>query len=199
VAESRHSFFPAARGELDNLLGVASVKDAWAQQSSGQPADMLDSLRPAALVPEGVPATDSLESFKRSGLLIALVIDEPGHIEGLISLADVLAALVGEAPDEDEPPEEPIVRREDDSWLVDGLLAAEELKERLGLEELPSEEKADYQTVGGMVMDTLGRVPAEGDRFEWEGFSFEVMDMDGRRVDKVLMVPTRDTPAGERS
>jgi putative hemolysin len=111
----------------------------------------------------------------------------------------VLEALVGEVPDEDEPPEEPIVRREDGSWLVDGLLAAEELKERLALEELPSEEKADYQTVGGMVMDTLGRVPAEGDRFEWEGYSFEVMDMDGRRVDKVLMVPTRDTPAGETS
>jgi len=82
---------------------------------------------------------------------------------------------------------------------VDGLLAAEELIERLALEELPSEEKADYQTVGGMVMDTLGRVPAGGDRFEWEGYSFEVMDMDGRRVDKVLMVLTRDTPAGETS
>jgi putative hemolysin len=104
ATESRHSHFPVARGDLDNLLGVAFIKDAWAQQASGQPADMLDSLRPAALVPEGVPATDALEAFKRSGLPIALVIDERGHIEGLITLADVLEALVGEVPDEDEPP-----------------------------------------------------------------------------------------------
>ena len=87
----------------------------------------------------------------------------------------------------------------DGSWLVDGMLAAEELKERLGLQVLPGEEKADYQTVGGMVMDTLGRVPAEGDRLEWEGYSFEVLDMDGRRVDKVLIASKRDIPPGETS
>ena len=130
---------------------------------------------------------------------MALVIDERGHIEGLITLTDVLEALVGEVPDEDEPAEEAIVRREDGSWLVDGMLAAEELKERLGLQVLPGEEKADYQTVGGMVMDTLGRVPAEGDRLEWEGYSFEVLDMDGRRVDKVLIASKRDIPPGETS
>jgi putative hemolysin len=186
VAESRHSYFPVARGDLDDLLGIASVKDAWVRQASGQPADLLGSLRPSPFVAEGAPATDALETFKRSGLPLALVIDERGHIEGLITLSDVLEALVGDVPEEDEPTEEAIVRREDGSWLVDGLLAAEELKERLGLKELPREEKAEYQTVGGMVMDTLGRVPAEGDRFAWEGYSFEVLDMDGRRVDKVL-------------
>jgi putative hemolysin len=197
AAESRHSYFPVARGDLDDLLGIASVKDAWAQQASGQSADLLGSLRPAPLVPESAPATDALEAFKRSGLPVALVIDERGHIEGLITLTDVLEALVGEVPDEDEPAGETIVRREDGSWLVDGLLAAEELKERLGLEELPGEERADYQTVGGMVMDALGRVPVERDRFEWEGYSFEVLDMDGRRVDKVLIAPTRDASARE--
>jgi putative hemolysin len=186
VAESRHSYFPVARGDLDDLLGIASVKDAWVRQASGQPADLLGSLRPSPFVAEGAPATDALETFKRSGLPLALVIDERGHIEGLITLSDVLEALVGDVPEEDEPTEEAIVRREDGSWLVDGLLAAEELKERLGLKELPREEEAEYQTVGGMVMDTLGRVPAEGDRFAWEGYSFEVLDMDGRRVDKVL-------------
>jgi putative hemolysin len=197
AAQSRHSYFPVARGELDDLLGIASVKDTWAQQASGQSADLLDSLRPSHFVPEGAPATDTLEAFKRSGLPVALVIDERGHIEGLVTLADVLEALVGEVPNEDEPTEEAIVRREDGSWLVDGLLAAEELKEHLGLEELPREEGAEYQTVGGMVMDTLGRVPTEGDRFEWEGYSFEVLDMDGRRVDKVLVAHRRDAPAGE--
>jgi putative hemolysin len=130
-----------------------------------------------------------LEAFKRSGLPVALVIDERGHIEGLVTLTDVLEALVGEVPDEDDPAGEAIVRREDGSWLVDGLLAADELKERLGLSALPHEEEADYQTVGGMVMDVLGRVPETGDRFEWAGYSFEVVDMDERRVDKVLATP----------
>jgi putative hemolysin len=197
VAESRNSYFPVARGDLDDLLGIASVKDAWTRQASGQSADLLGSLRPSPFVPEGAPATDALEAFKRSSLPLALVIDERGHIEGLIALSDVLEALVGDVPDEDEPTEEAIVQREDGSWLVDGLLAAEELKERLGLKELPREEEAEYQTVGGMVMDTLGRVPAEGDRFVWEGYSFEVLDMDGRRVDKVLASPStsEDSPS----
>jgi putative hemolysin len=126
------------------------------------------------------------------------VIDERGHIEGLVTLTDVLEALVGEVPDENETAGEAIVRREDGSWLVDGLLPADELKERLGLSALPREEEADYQTVGGMVMDALGRVPEEGARFEWEGYSFEVMDMDGRRVDKVLVVPTSGNDAVSR-
>jgi putative hemolysin len=128
---------------------------------------------------------------------LALVIDERGHIEGLVTLTDVLEALVGEVPDEDEADEEAIVRREDGSWLVDGLLAAEELKEHLGSSRLPlhDEEEADYQTVGGMVMDVLGRVPLAGDRFERDGYAFEVLDMDGRRVDKVLVTPLRG--AGE--
>jgi putative hemolysin len=129
---------------------------------------------------------------------LALVIDERGHIEGLVTLTDVLEALVGEVPDEDEADEEAIVRREDGSWLVDGLLAAEELKERLGSSGLPlHDEEADYQTVGGMVMDVLGRVPFAGDRFEWEAYSFEVLDMDGRRVDKVLVTPLRGAVEGD--
>jgi putative hemolysin len=188
--EAGHSYFPVARGDLDDLRGIASVKDAWGREASGQPADLLDSLRSPPLVSEGAPATEALEAFKRSSLPVALVIDERGHIEGLVTLTDVLEALVGEVPDEGGPDEGRIVRREDGSWLVDGLLAADELKEHLGLSGLPREEGADYQTVGGMVMDALGRVPEEGDSFGWEGYSFEVVDMDERRVDKVLASPS---------
>jgi len=130
---------------------------------------------------------------------VTLVLDERGHIEGLITLTDVLEALVGEVPDADEDAEEPIVRREDGSWLVDGLLAADELKERLGLRELPREEEADYQTVGGMVMDILGRVPSIGDRFEWEEYSFEVVDMDGRRVARLTQLTDVDRPWSPRA
>jgi putative hemolysin len=143
------------------------------------------------VVPLGAPATSALEAFKRSGMPVSLVIDERGHIEGLLTLTDVLEALIGEVPDEEEPAEAPIVRREDGSLMVDGLLGANELKEHLGLGGLPREEEAGYHTVGGMVMDNLGRVPATGDRFDWEGFTFEVLDMDGRRVDKVLITPPR--------
>ncbi|HKH37126.1 MAG TPA: hemolysin family protein [Rubrobacter sp.] len=189
--DAGHSFFPVARGDLDDLLGIASVKEDWARQASGKNADLLDSLQRSPLVPEGAPATSALEAFKRSGLPVSLVIDERGHIEGLVTLTDVLEALIGEVPDEDEPAEAAIVRREDGSLMVDGLLGANELREHLGLGGLPREEEADYHTVGGMVMDNLGRVPATGDRFDWEGYTFEVLDMDGRRVDKVLITPPR--------
>jgi putative hemolysin len=188
VAESRHSYYPVARGDLDNLLGLASVKDAWARMMEGERVDLLEALRPPPLVPEGVPATAALEAFKRSGVPVALVIDERGNCEGLVTLTDILEALVGEVPDIHTPEEEaPILQRADGSWLVDGLTAADELKARLGLRELPNEDLDNYQTVGGLVMDQLGRIPAEGDRFEWGGFSFEVVDMDGRRVEKVLV------------
>jgi len=197
--EAGHSYFPVAHGDLDDLLGIASVKDAWTRQASGQPIDLLGSLRRSPLVPEGAPATDALEAFKRASLPVALVIDQRGHVQGLVTLTDMLEALGGEVPDEGEPADETIVRREDGSWLVDGLLAADELKECLGLSELPREEEADYQTVGGMVMDTLGRVPEAGDRFEWEGRSFEVLDMDGRRVDKVLVIPTHEAGTSQET
>lgn len=178
------------------MLGLASIKDDWVREAVEHPAGLLEALRQPALVPEGAPATRALEAFKGSGLPLALVIDERGHLEGVVTLTDVLEALVGEVPDADEPATETMVRREDGSWLVDGLLAAEELEDRLGLDKSPrDEETTDYQTVGGLVMDALGRVPAAGDRFERQGHSFEVLRMEGRRVDKVLITPPRGTAA----
>jgi putative hemolysin len=187
VAESRHPCYPVARGDLDDLIGVASLEDALVLGFvEGRPADLLGSLRRPPLLPEGAPATEEFAAFKESGLPLAIVVDERGNIEGLVTPTDVLEALMG---DLEEPRQAPIVRRTDGSLLVDGLLSAEELEERLGLRALPEEQEGDYQTVGGMVMANLGRVPAPGDRFEWEGFSFEVVDMDGHRVDKVLVAP----------
>jgi putative hemolysin len=195
-AESRHSYYPVARGDLDGLLGLASAKDALSRAMTGKHVDLLRSLRRPPLVPEGIPATGALEAFKRSGLPVALVVDERGGVEGLVTLTDVLEALVGDVPDADRPEEEaPFVRREDGSWLVDGLLAADELRQHLGLRDLPREAVEDYQTVGGMVMAYLGRVPVTGDRFGWQEFSFEVVDMDNRRVDKVLVTRGQDGPA----
>ncbi len=120
------------------------------------------------------------------------MVDERGNVEGLVTPTDVLETLVGDVPGEYGAGGDPdIVRRADGSWLVDGLFSAEELQGRLGLRDLPGGED-EYQTVGGMAMSRLGRVPATGDRFEWEGFSFEVVDMDGRRVDKVLVSMGKD-------
>jgi putative hemolysin len=191
VAESRHSWFPVARGDLDDLLGLVSIKDDWARWGeAGNGAGLLDSLRRPPMVPEGAPATRALETFKRWGIPAAIVADERGNVEGLVTPTDVLEALVGDMSDVEDPAgeESNVVAWADGSLLIDGLTAAGELKERLGLPELPYEDE-DYQTAGGMVMAGLGRVPALGDSFEWEGWRFEVVDMDRNRVDKVLATP----------
>ena len=121
---------------------------------TGEHVDLLEALRQPVFVPEGVPATAALEAFKRSSMQVALVIDERGNCKGLLTPTDILEALVGEVPDSHNPAKAPpIVHRADGSWLVDGLLAAEELKVRLGLRELPNEAQGGYQTVGGLVMD----------------------------------------------
>jgi putative hemolysin len=179
---------------------VASIKDALSREIlEGRPADLLGSLRTPPLLPESAPATEALAAFKRSGLPLALVVDERGDTEGLVTPADVLQALVG---DLEESRQAQVVRRRDGSWLVDGLLNAKELKESVGVSRLPDEPEEDYQTVGGMVMARLGRVPRAGDCFDWEGLSFEVVDMDGLRVDKVLVArvagsaSAEDTPQG---
>lgn len=192
VAESRHSYYPVARGDLDDLLGIAPVKDVLAREiHTGEPADLVGSLRPPSLLPEGVPATEAVAAFRGSDLPLAIVVDERGNIEGLVTPTDVLEALVG---DLEGPIEAPVVRRADGSLLIEGLMPAEELGDHLGLHHLPEEGEGDYQTVGGMVMAYLGRLPAAGDSFEWEGFYFEVLDMDGNRVDKVLLARTDGEP-----
>lgn len=190
VAGSRRSWFPVARGGLDDVLGIASAKDAWTRPDEAGPA-LLDSLRSPAILPEGAPASRALAAFKRSGLPFVQLVDERGYFEGIVTPADVLEALVGDVPDYADRAEEArgLTRRPDGSLLVDGLLAADELAERLGLSGLPREDREDYQTVGGMAMAALERVPVEGDAFSWEGWRFEVLDMDGNRVDKVLAAP----------
>jgi len=192
IVESRHSWFPVARGDLDGLLGMASAKDAWAREAltgAGDKERLLESLQRPAVVPESAPATRAIEAFKRSGLPVAIAADERGNVEGIVTPADVLEALVGAAADGSGDEARMVVTRPDGSLLVDGLFSSGDLKERLGLDRLPREEEGDYQTVGGLMMAGLGRVPATGDAFSWEGWRLEVVDMDGNRVDKVLVTP----------
>ncbi len=187
IIASGYSQFPVAQGDLDNVLGLVYAKDLLAQILSGQPADLKVALRPALFVPESMLVLEVLERLKETRSQVVLVIDEHGGFQGLITIHDILEAIVGDIPLPDEVAE--AVRREDGSWLMDGRLLVDELRDVIRLEKLPYEGEGHYQTLGGLVMTCLGRIPSTGDHFEWGGFRFEVVDMDGRRVDKVLVAP----------
>lgn len=189
ITDSGHAHFPVVRGSLDRVVGSLHTKDVLAQVLGGRPLDVRSITRPPLYVPEAMTGLKVLQRFKDTGSAVALVIDEFGGVEGLVTPSDILEAIVGEMPPSDEVSEPQIVRREDGSWLVEGRLPIDELKRLLGLERLPDEASAEYETLGGLVMAVLGRVPVSGDHFEMAGFRVEVVDMDGRRVDKVLIAP----------
>src|SRR5262245_58557620 len=159
--------------------------------------DLKENLRPPLFVPEALPALRLLEMFKKSRTHMALVVDEYGGVEGLVTLNDILEDLVGDVASVDMPEERQIVTRPDGSLLIDGKLQIDDLKDALHISELPGEESGSYQTLGGLVMLQVGRVPVTGDSFELEGHKFEVVDMDGKRVDKVLVAKLSQTEGGE--
>ncbi|MEN6513390.1 hemolysin family protein [Methanoculleus sp.] len=189
MVESRHVYFPVYREHLDNLLGIVSVRNLWARMISGEPPDLATAIEPAHFVPESVQALAVLDEFKTSGARIALVTDEYGSIQGLVTVHDIMEAIVGGIPSAAHPPEGPAVRREDGSWLLDGMLPIDEFHDLLNVDTLPGEERGYYQTLGGFVMMYLERTPEAGDLFTWKDLRFEVLDMDGHRVDKVLVTP----------
>lgn len=189
IVGSAMSRFPVCQETLDNVLGIVHVKDLYAHLAAEQSMNLRAILHPAVFVPESTRAFTLLERFKQTNMPLALVIQEYGQIEGLITLTDVLEAIVGELPQTGEPGEREAIQREDGSWLLDGALPVDELKETLHLKRLPDEEQGNYETLGGLVMHQLGRIPSAGDYFTWEDWRFEVMDMDGHRVDKVLAQP----------
>jgi putative hemolysin len=187
IVNSRHSRFPVIQGSFDNILGIVAAKDILKQSLGGQPTNIRFALGPPLFVPETASALKVLDLFKREGTHFALVTDEYGGIQGLVTDRDILEAIVGELPSRDEPHEPELTVREDGSRLVDGLLNIDRLKEILEMDALPDEESGRYHTVSGFMMTQLGGIPSVGQHFEWKGFRFEVMDMDGRRVDKVLI------------
>jgi len=190
LVEYRYSRFPVARGNLEDILGVVRAKDMLVQHLNGQPFDLKTLLRPPLFVHEGMSSLDVLELFKEKGTHIALVTDEYGGIEGMITHNDILEDIVGHIPTAGEPSAEPQAQlRSDGSWLADGLLNIDVLKEILEIGELPNEEDGRYHTVGGLMINQLQGIPTASQYFEWQGLRFEVLDMDGRRVDKVLIAP----------
>jgi putative hemolysin len=189
MTASTHTRFPVCQSVLDNVLGVVQVTDLLSLSLNGQPIDLTACLRQPLYVPESTRALKVLELFKQSGTHIALTVDEYGVIQGLVTLNDILEAIVGDLPSVDEPRDPQITRREDGSWLLDGMLSVEKFRELFDLQELPGEHRGNYHTLGGFIITHLGRIPITADHFDWGTLRFEVMDMDGNRVDKVLVIP----------
>lgn len=185
IAESEHSRFPVCRGGLHDILGIIGTKQLLNQmRKSGKP-DLTAQLQPAVFVPESLTGMELLEQFRASSTQMVFVIDEYGEVLGLVTLQDVLEAVTGEFPAQGSE-DAWAVQREDGSWLLDGLIPIPELKDRLDLKSAPEENRGRYHTLSGMMMWLLGRLPRTGDVAEWEDWRLEVMDLDGKRVDKVL-------------
>jgi len=202
VTGSPHSRFPVAEGSPDNVLGIVQVKNLWAQSLENRPGrpsahplnalpiDLKAALERPLFLPEGTPAFKALEAFRQAQAQMALVVDEHGGVEGLVTVNDILEAIVGDLPGMGETVEPLFKRREDGSYLVSGALPISEFKRLFAIRHLPGEENDWYKTVGGFVMTYLGKIPRTTDKFEWGGLKVEVLDMDRNRVDKLLVTHT---------
>ncbi len=187
IAESTCSEFPVCQGKLSNTLGIVHVRDLLARSLTNRPLDLRATMKQPLFVLETTPILRLLEMFKESGMHMGMIIDEYGTVEGLVTLTDIMESVVGDLPSIDEQEEPRILQREDGSWLVDGLLPIDELKEVFRIKMLPEEKAGYYQTLGGFIMTHLKRIPSAGDHFTICGLRFEILDMDGHRVDKVLV------------
>lgn len=187
IQESSYSRFPLCQESIDNCLGIVKVRNVLAAHLAGQEINLQALAQPPLYVAEGTRALKVLELVKQSGDHMALIVDEYGGIEGLVTLNDLMEAIVGEIPSSEGTDEPMVIQREDGSWLLDGLLSVDEFKTVLEQESLPKEEEEDYHTLGGFIISFLGKIPISGDYFEWQNLRFEVVDMDGTRVDKVLV------------
>ena len=185
IGDEEHSRYPVCRGGLDDVLGVISAQTLLQQVMKGHAMALAEGLQPSVFVPETLSGMELLEHFRASSAQLVFVVDEYGEVQGMITVRDVLEAITGEftTPTDDDAW---AVQRADGSWLFDGLIPVPELKDRLQLKELPEEDRGRYNTLAGMIMLLLGRLPETADSVEWEGWRFEVVDLDGKRVDKVL-------------
>ncbi|MFN5744482.1 MAG: hemolysin family protein [Methylococcaceae bacterium] len=191
LIESPHSIIPVCKGGLDNVLGVIESKDLLRRALTGESLNLAAAVRPVNYIPKSLSPVQLLEEFKRSKVALGLVVDEYGEIAGLVTLKDVLEAIVGDIPSDEEEDEQPeFVQRADGSWLLDGTLTVEKFKQIFDVEALPDEEAGNFHTIGGFVMLQLGHVPRAADHFVWDGLHFEVVDMDRNRVDKILVSTT---------
>ncbi|MEA5508353.1 hemolysin family protein [Crocosphaera sp. UHCC 0190] len=187
IINSTHTRFPVCQGGLDELLGVVQVTNLLSDCLSCKQFDLTASLRQPLLVPDSTLGLKVLELFQQTGNHIALVVDEYGVIQGLVTINDILEAIVGDIPRIDKTDIPSIIRRDDGSWLMDGIVSIEDFKKVFGLNIIPGETQGNFHTLGGFIITHYGRIPKAADGFEWKNLKFEVMDMDGNRVDKILV------------
>ena len=183
--ESEHSRYPVCRGGLDDVLGIITAKQLLIRTLKGGLTDLSKDIHPNVFVPETLTGMALLDHFRASGTQMVLVVDEYGVVQGLVTLQDVLEAVTGEFKSQNQE-DSWAVQREDGTWLLDGLIPIPELKDRLKLSQVPEENRGRYHTLSGLMMWLLGRLPQTADVTTWEQWRFEVVDLDGKRVDKVL-------------
>jgi putative hemolysin len=190
ILASGHSSFVVCKSDFDQVIGILRAKDLLREYAAGRSVAIPKSLPMPPFVPETMNALEVVARLRHDKSPVALVVDEYGSIEGMVTLTDVLEAIIGDIAALDDEGEADATKREDGSWLLDGLMSVDELQMLLDLDELP-EDAGEYDTVGGLFMAQMGRVPTVGDKFVWNDLRFEVVDMDGHRVDKVLIMPTK--------
>ena len=195
VVVSNHSHFPVYEENRDHTVGIVSVKAIYANLAAGVGVNLKDLMTPPLIVPESQTVLQLVDTFKESGKHIALVTDEFGSLVGLVTLNDVMEALVGEFPSQGERAKPAAKKRDDGSWLIDAMIDLEAVEKALPGFKFGGDAYTEYQTLAGFIVKTLGHVPKEGETLESQGYIFEVLDMDRHRVDKVLVLPARK-PAG---
>lgn len=188
IAKHPHANFPVAENGLDKVVGIVGSEDILTNFLLNEKIQLQKLIHKPIFVPESMNALKVLELFRKSGIHISLVVDEYGSVQGLVSLTDILEAIVGDIPSLDELNHKEITKREDGSFLVDGLVTIDEFKEYFKIKKIPEEHSGIFHTIGGFVIYKLGFIPSSGDKFEWENYKFEIMDMDGNRIDKALIV-----------
>ncbi len=188
IAASQHKRFPVARGDLDHVLGIIHTKEIFSHKQNDQPIDFTAFIHEPLYLPSTASALEALRQFKTMKTHIALIVDEHGTLLGLLTTNDLVEAVLGELPTSNSPEKLSIIQRTDGSWLVDGLITITEFKEYFGIDELPMEKKKIFHTLAGFIVSNLGKIPEPTDTVEWNEWKWEVVDMDNRRVDKVLVI-----------
>lgn len=187
LMDTPYSYMPVCRGGLSNIAGVLSLPVLLQQQLQGEHWDIEALVKPALFAPMGLSPLALLDLFRKRREHLALVVDEYGEIQGLVTLTDVLEAMVGELPTDAHADDPDVVRREDGSWLIDGALSVERFRDLFPMECDELEASRDFQTLAGLILFELGGIPRTGEVMEWQGLRMEIVDMDGMRIDKVLV------------
>lgn len=198
ISESPFNAYPVCRKDIDDVVGIVLSRDIVRLSATGTPATLAGLIHEPLFLHEGFRALPALERLKKSDTHLAVIIDDYGATEGILTLTDLAESLIGEIPSREEPE---VVRRPDGSWLLDGMLPIDELKALLDIPALPHEEEGGFQTLAGFILSRLGHIPRAGENFTWNGYRAEVVDMDANRIDRVLVTPLpppADRPSSSR-